>query len=121
MTAALAAMCLVSTGCRIGDNVTDVGEPCDDSSECEGALGCVPTDDDNPAGPRVCMPPPDGWKSNGECKAFLIGDEDAICDCGCGAHDVDCADETAGVCDPDDGNHCPDGENPVADDNAKCA
>ena len=107
------------SGCRIGDQVPDTGEPCDASDECDGDLGCVPTNADNPLGPRVCMPPPDGWDDT-RCKAFLLGDKDVVCDCGCGALDVDCADDTAASCNLDLGNNCPDGQTPVADDNTRC-
>ena len=113
-----AALALV-VGCRIGDGLPDVGEPCDTSDDCEGALGCVPTDADNPASGRVCMPPPDGWDTS-RCDEFFLGDPDAICDCGCGAPDVDCVDDTAAACNTELGIHCPDGQTVVPDDNARC-
>jgi hypothetical protein len=118
LPASLGAL-LLMTACRIGEGLPDVGEPCDASDDCEGALGCVPTSVDNPTGPRVCMPPPDGW-DDGRCKPYFLGDPDVICDCGCGAPDVDCANETAAACNQDLGLHCPDGQNPVADDNTRC-
>lgn len=115
----LALPVMLSAGCRVGDQVPDDGEPCVASDECDGDLGCVPINADAPNGARVCMPPPDGWNLD-RCKGFLLGDEEAICDCGCGALDVDCVDDTAASCDARQGNNCPDGENPVADDNTQC-
>ncbi len=111
-TAALAMACPIAVA-------SDVGERCDTSEECAGDLGCVATNVDVPQGARVCMPPPQGF-DDGRCKAFFFGDKDAICDCGCGAHDVDCATEAASVCDAADGNHCPNGKTIVLDDNARC-
>lgn len=104
--------------CRIGEDLPDIGESCDDSDECEGKLGCMPTNAENPAGPRVCMPPPDGFEDR--CDAFFLGDKDAVCDCGCGVHDPDCPDDTAAVCNADLGLHCPEGQSVVADDNTRC-
>jgi hypothetical protein len=125
MCGAALALAMNGAGCRIGDNLPDAGEECRDTTDCEG-LACVPTDADNPGGPRVCMPAPDGWDED-RCKVAYLGDKDNVCDCGCGALDYQCADDNATSCggvdpdgDPISGNNCPAGQNPVADDNTRC-
>ena len=67
--------------------------------------GCVPVNDAGGAG----VSPPDGWT----CDAGKFGD--CMCDCGCGAPDIDCDDGTCSGCAHDEctvgdplGNSCDD-------------
>jgi hypothetical protein len=54
--------------------------------------GCVPVNDAGGAG----VSPPDTWS----CDASKFGD--CMCDCGCGAPDIDCADGTCSGCGHDE-------------------
>ncbi len=101
-------------GCQLAASRGNVGLECTDSGECDDPdLGCVATDDTNPAGTRVCLPPPGDW----QCKGKFFGD--GACDCGCELQDIDCPDLLASSC-ANDGNQCPQGQNPKANDNTTC-
>ena len=113
----LTCACLVAfAGCRLEGASGNAGLECTTSDDCnDDKLGCVPIDDKNPGGQRVCMPPSLDWS----CPEKFFGD--ASCDCGCGFLDIDCnGDKTSASCNQDTGNNCPAGKNPVVDDNTKC-
>lgn len=126
--AVLLGLSLSLVGCPLGAGADDTGLDCRDSSDCDDpndALACVSTNDDEAlidvggaAGNfGVCLPPPQGWS----CRGDFWNDKDSICDCGCGLVDADCAgNELATACSAD-GNNCPAGQSPVADDNSQCA
>ena len=100
--------------CTLEDASTRIGIECDDSGDCDDdTLGCVPIDDQDPSGDRVCMPPPEDWS----CSAKFYGD--GVCDCGCASLDADCATPLVGSCD-DDGDQCPAGKDPNPTDNTEC-
>ena len=110
----LAVVGVASIGCRLTGASGDVGEKCQDSSDCtDNDHGCVPIDETNPNGTRVCMPPAPDWI----CKGNLFGD--TVCDCGCEFQDIDCPSLLSSAC-AANGNNCPNGQNPLAVDNTKC-
>jgi hypothetical protein len=105
---------LALSACTLGGQSGNVGLECEEARDCDAdELGCVPVDEQNPAGERVCMPPHADWTCRGE----LFGD--TACDCGCGLLDVDCPTELSSSC-AVDGNNCPPGQNPVPTDNTRC-
>jgi hypothetical protein len=111
-----AAVCVaLVAGCTLqGSQGNNIGVACDKSDDCDDkALGCVPLDEENPASRRICLPPAEDWV----CAADFYGD--GACDCGCAFKDVDCPDLNASSCSVD-GNNCPSGQNPVANDNTQC-
>lgn len=111
---ALLALALVDA-CSLGRVSGNVGVECDDTSDCDpdDTLACVSNDPDDPAAGAVCMPPPDGWVCDGK----FYKDFEALCDCGCGIIDVDCAgNASAAACDE---NNCETGE-PLPTNNADC-
>lgn len=112
---ALAVIAAVASGCPLQGQQGNVGLDCDDTGDCndDDTLGCVPVDDQNPAGDKVCMPPPGDWT----CTGKFFGD--GACDCGCAFRDLDCPDALSSSC-AVDGNNCPAGKNPVPDDNTAC-
>ena len=104
----------VAAGCQLAPDRGNVGLECDSSKDCDDPdLGCVGTNADTPPGTRVCMVPPGNW----QCKGKFFGD--AACDCGCEEQDIDCPNLLSSSC-AEDGNQCPQGQNPVADNNIKC-
>jgi hypothetical protein len=104
-------------GCKLEGQSGTVGLECTVQSDCQDdTLGCVPVDDKNVNGTRVCMPPVQDWK----CNPKFFGD--GICDCGCGFLDDDCASRDSSVC-ATDGDHCKTANPPkIIDptDNTKC-
>lgn len=112
---ALAALAVLpSASCALQGQPSNVGLECADSGDCDDdTLGCVPVDDQEPAGDRVCMPPAGDWT----CQGKFFGD--GACDCGCAFADVDCPDASSSSC-AVDGNNCPSGKNPIPDDNTRC-
>ena len=109
------ALSLSLSSCLLAGKASNAGRECTDSSDCDdNTLGCVPLDDLNPGGTRVCMPPAGEWQCNGK----LFGD--TLCDCGCGFQDIDCPNLLSSSCDATDGNNCPLGQQPLANDNTKC-
>jgi hypothetical protein len=103
------------SACRLQDASGQIGLECKDAGDCDdSALGCVPVDVDNPGRGKACMPPPEGWI----CQGDLYGDD--VCDCGCAVLDLDCPNELASSC-GDNGNQCPEGQDPVNNDNTQCA
>ncbi|HEY4222548.1 MAG TPA: hypothetical protein VGO62_14435 [Myxococcota bacterium] len=104
-----------TSACRLSGASGSVGVECTSSHDCgDNKLGCVPIDETKPNGTRVCMPPDADWI----CAENFFGD--GACDCGCGFLDVDCVNKLASSCAAQDGNNCPQGKNPVPDDNTKC-
>jgi hypothetical protein len=108
-------------GCGAPDPDCDSGElddceVCDAPGSCNGAECPGRIDEANTA---KCSPPAVGWI----CEARRYGDGEN-CECGCGAVDVDCADETVESCDVCDAfNACSTLECPskvAPDDNAHC-
>ena len=113
-TLGLALVLGLSAACALQGPSGHIGEECKDSGDCDDdTLGCVPVDNDNPGRGRACMPPPEEFA----CEGKLYGDE--VCDCGCGVVDTDCANETVAAC-AENGNQCPDGQNPDPVDNSQC-
>lgn len=103
-----------TTGCALQVSSGHIGEECDDARDCDDeALGCVPVDFDTPALGNACMPPPTEFTCRGE----LYGDD--ACDCGCGVIDIDCASELDDAC-AENGNQCPEPQNPDPLDNSQC-
>jgi len=87
-------------GCKLEGQSGTVGLECTTQGDCQDdTLGCVPVDDKNVTGTRVCMPPPTDWK----CKEKFFGD--GLCDCGCGFLDDDCTSKDSSAC-AADGDHC---------------
>lgn len=100
--------------CALQEPSGHIGDECNDARECDDeTLGCVPVDFDNPGRGKACMPPPEDFTCRGE----LYGDE--ACDCGCGVIDIDCPNALVGSC-AENGNQCPDGQNPDPVDNSQC-
>lgn len=109
-----AFMMLSSTSCLLAGKSGTAGVQCTESKDCNDPdLGCVPIDELNPGGTRVCMPAPGDWL----CKGKLYGD--TLCDCGCGFQDIDCPGLSSALC-AADGNNCPPGQQPVSDNNINC-
>ncbi len=87
--------------CDCGCGAPDPDCATTDVSECTGCPACngyCPASID-PNDTTRCLPPPSGWS----CDDSLYGD--FVCDCGCGAVDVDCYDTNSYNCGncPEDG------------------
>jgi hypothetical protein len=111
---AVAVVATLSSSCQLAAQRGNVGLECDDAGDCDDPdLGCVTTDSEAAGSQKVCMPPPSDW----QCKGKFFGD--GACDCGCGFLDSDCPSLSSAVC-AQDGNNCPVGQNPIADNNIDC-
>lgn len=80
--------------CGIDPFHCDDGTCLPETYECDMVVDCDDASDEAPANHR-CPIVPDAWS----CDPFFYdaGDDDS-CDCGCGAVDPDCDDETAASC-----------------------
>ena len=111
----LAFALTAATACQLAPNRGNLGIECDDAGDCDDPeLGCVPVNDLNPAGQKVCMPPPGDWS----CQGKFFGD--GACDCGCDFLDSDCLGNTSSGACAQDGNQCPNDKEPKPDDNTTC-